>query len=394
MRTLTCQVLIEFISILLLALAGMTLMIVLFLIAREALEQGLGLQPILRLIPYVLPDAMRFAVPGTVLLAATSIYGRMSSANEVVAIKSLGISPMVIFWPTFVVAAFISLATVWLNDIAVSWGKAGVQRVVIESVEQIAYGMLKTQRTYSNKNMTIHVRGVEGQRLIQPMITLREKAGKLSSRISAEEAQLRANLDEGTLTIQLLNPSVDHDDFMATSPELEQYVIPLSDFSRQGSSSTRASETPLSAIPQAVAHKREMIRSLRRENVTIAAYQMITGDFQALVDRSWFSRQERIRKTERTVYKLRTEPQRRWANGFSCLCFVLVGAPMAVRRRHGEFLASFFACFLPILLIYYPFLVYSVDRAKAGAWPPQGVWLGNIVIALWGCFLLRKVIRY
>ena len=82
------------------------------------------------------------------------------------------------------------------------------------------------------------------------------------------------------------------------------------------------------------------------------------------------------------------------ANGFSCLCFVLIGAPMAIRLRHAEFLASFFACFLPILLVYYPLLMGAVGQAKDGAVPPPTVWLGNIVLALWGLWLMRRVIRY
>ena len=67
---------------------------------------------------------------------------------------------------------------------------------------------------------------------------------------------------------------------------------------------------------------------------------------------------------------------------------------MAIRRRQGEFWGSFFACFLPILLVYYPMLVGCVDQAKDGAFPPQAVWLGNGVLALWGVWLLRRVVRF
>jgi lipopolysaccharide export system permease protein len=73
---------------------------------------------------------------------------------------------------------------------------------------------------------------------------------------------------------------------------------------------------------------------------------------------------------------------------------VLVGAPMAIRLKHAEFLAIFFVCFLPILLVYYPLLAVSVDQAKDGAFPPPAVWAGNVVLALWGLWLLRRVIRY
>ena len=87
------------------------------------------------------------------------------------------------------------------------------------------------------------------------------------------------------------------------------------------------------------------------------------------------------------------EPWRRWANGFSCLCFVLVGAPMAIRMRNADFLTSFFLCFLPILIVYYPLFMLGVSRAKAGTLPAPGVWLANVLIALWGVWLLRRVIR-
>jgi hypothetical protein len=36
----------------------------------------------------------------------------------------------------------------------------------------------------------------------------------------------------------------------------------------------------------------------------------------------------------------------------------------------------------------------SVDQAKDGVLPPQSVWLGNILLALAGLVLLRRVNRY
>ena len=91
---------------------------------------------------------------------------------------------------------------------------------------------------------------------------------------------------------------------------------------------------------------------------------------------------------------MQTEPPRRWANGFSCLCFALVGSTMAIRRKNSDALTSFFLCFLPILVVYYPFLFFGADRAKAGAINPNAVWLANIVLVVWGLWLLRRVIRY
>ncbi len=91
---------------------------------------------------------------------------------------------------------------------------------------------------------------------------------------------------------------------------------------------------------------------------------------------------------------MHTEPPRRWANGFSCLCFALVGTAMAIRMRNSDMLTSFALCFFPILLAYYPLLMFALDRAKAGELHPYVVWLANGVLVVWGMWLLRRVLRY
>jgi lipopolysaccharide export system permease protein len=93
-------------------------------------------------------------------------------------------------------------------------------------------------------------------------------------------------------------------------------------------------------------------------------------------------------------YRLLSVPQRRWAGGFACLCFALVGVPMAVRLRNRDFLTSFFLCYLPILIVYYPAMIYGADAAKNGNLPAIFVWAGNAMLMLWGVWLLRRVLRY
>ena len=67
---------------------------------------------------------------------------------------------------------------------------------------------------------------------------------------------------------------------------------------------------------------------------------------------------------------------------------------MAIRLRNADFLTSFFLCFMPILLVYYPLLLVGLDRTKNGEWPAYTIWLGNLLLAGWGLGLMRKVMRY
>ncbi len=53
-----------------------------------------------------------------------------------------------------------------------------------------------------------------------------------------------------------------------------------------------------------------------------------------------------IERSESRMSRLKTEPWRRWAEGFSCFFFVLVGAPLAILARTADYWTTFGLCFL------------------------------------------------
>jgi lipopolysaccharide export system permease protein len=336
---------------------------------------------------------MQFAVPGTMLLATTSVYGRMASYNEIVAIKALGISPMVLVWPTIILATLVSFVAVVVNDIAVSWGTMGVRRVAIASIEEVAYSQLKMRHNYSVGKYNIAVRDVEGHKLISPTLIVQASGSTAGFIISAEDAELNLLPEEGKIVahfhnFELQGPIVVHD------PGTREYAMPVDDFMGTTQKNRSPSYYALSEIPPAIEEQEQILERAEQANIAQTAFGMLTGDFDSLSNASWKSREKDIDAAKTRLYRLHTEPWRRWANGFSCLCFVLVGIPVSIRMRFSEFIASFFICFLPILLVYYPLLAVSVDKAKDGYFPPQAVWLGNIVLAVAGIWLLRRGNRH
>lgn len=396
MRRVTRYVVIELLLVFMLTLTAITLVLILAGVAKEGLREGLGLGPIMRMIPYVVPVALQVSVPATILMAAASVFGRMSADNEVVALKSLGISPMTIIYPALVLAFFVSLVAVWINDIAVSWGRTGIYRVVVESVEEVAYSMLRTQRSYSTRMFSINVQDVVDRRLISPMIEIQASKGSPAISINATEAELRSDTDKNTLSILLTNGTIDMGDRWSVAfPDTYEQVIPLLDATRKGNNGDSPSVVQLRKIPIETKKQETLTDLTERNGATSAAFQMMTGDFSELAnDEVWRKKRGAISGARDRLHRLRLEPWRRWANGFSCFFFVLLGAPLAIRMRTTNFFTTFAACFLPILLVYYPLLAFAVDRCKDGAVPPYTVWLGNLVLLMAGILMIRKVIRY
>lgn len=383
----------ELLQVFLVALTALTLFMLVVGLVKEAQQQGLGMMQIAALVPYVLPEAMRFAVPGTMLFAVASVFGRLSASNEITALKAAGITPMAAIWPAIAVAVVVSFVSVWLNDVAVSWGRDGVRRVIIGSVEDIIYGRLRQQRSYSTSKMSINVKGVEGRRLIRPTLSFQPGGDAAPVTVSAAEAEMRADAKEGTLTITCKNGTIHVGDVKAVFPDTIERVVPLDTVSRKETVSTSPSEIAMADFPRARADQIAAISQIHQLAAAKTALAIFSGRMEQTLPAAVQAERQEAKHATSRLNRIIMEPWRRWANGFSCLCFVLVGAPMAIRMRNADFLTSFFLCFLPILVIYYPVFMLGVSRVKAGVLPPPAVWMGNILIMLWGLWLLRRVIR-
>ena len=174
------------------------------------MRQNLSLGPIFRLIPYVLPNALSFAIPGTILLTVCIVYGRMSAANEITALKSAGISPWKISLPAG--PCFLSSAcfrwgsTTWRFP----WGYAGVQSVVIESIEEIAYKPVAcAAKSLATAGSRLSSKRVEGRGSCQPVITFNASGGSPASHASWPGGRSQIEFRANTLSIELTNGTVE-----------------------------------------------------------------------------------------------------------------------------------------------------------------------------------------
>ena len=376
-------------------LALLTAFFLLILIGTEAQRMNLGPGPTAQIMQYMLPLALAFAIPAASLFAVCFVYGRLSADNEVVAVKSLGISPMSLLWPAFVLAIILSLIGVWINNVAYSWGQTGMQRVIIQSVEEIAYRLLRSQKSYSNPRFSIVVRDVQDRTLIRPIINFQQNNDMPPCTVTAAEAVFRSNLERGTLILKLTDYEIDDGGGFVykDSGEMEQ-EIPLAFASLKEQRTGSPQQLPLSQIPGQVDEQRAEILRLEQALAAEAGFELLSGDFDALSTSAWETKHLALVDAQSRLNRLRTEPWRRWASGFSCLAFVMLGAPLAIRFRNSDYISTFGMCFVPILIGYYPLLMYGIDQAKSGNLPPYSVWLANLVCGGIGLLFIRRVIRY
>ncbi len=390
MNRITRYVATELISVFLVSATVMTLFMVLVFLVQEGLRESLTFETIAELVPYTIPTALSFAIPGTCLFATCIVYGRMSAANEIVAIKAQGIPPSRLIWPGLVMSFLLSLGTLYMNDIAVSWGRIGVYRVILNASAKTIYSVLSAQGSFTKDKISIIVDRVEGDVLhnanIEAFINDDEKAY-----IQADQAKIYVDREQSELMLQVKDARIKYGDSLSFETPETTIALPLGNVTKREGPGRSPSNLPLREMRHELLDHQKNLKNLRDDLAMEAAFSLAGGDLMSLTHVSWKKRLLHLETQNYRKFRLETEPWRRWANGFSCLCFVIVGAPLAIWMRKSDYWTIFAVCFIPILLAYYPLLMFGVGQAKSGTMPPFVVWLGNLVMISLGIYLISRI---
>lgn len=391
-RRFTVYILWEISKLFIVALTAFTSVIMLAGVVQQLISERLSLIAIIGLIPYILPISLQYALPATLLFAVCSVYGRVAADNEVLAVKAAGVPPMKIIAPTLILGFLFSPLAVWMMDLAVSWGRPGMQRVVMHHIEEVAYHTLSSTGSYSsNSGFSIYVEAVEDRKLIHPEISIQGDDRGRTLTVSARWGELRFNPDRETLKVRLVDAVWSVGESAAGSWPDKEYEIPLDQAARRGRAAGKPSEIALRLMGEEIEKQHESICNSEEMLGSRALLGLTCGRYDWLGSPTVHETSSNIRTGRERLARLHTEPWRRWASGFSCFCFVWLGVPLAIWCRTADYWSSFGVAFLPILLIYYPLFALGLEQAKDGGWPPYSVWLGNLALLAVGAWYLRKV---
>jgi lipopolysaccharide export system permease protein len=382
MYILTRYVVWEVLKLFLAALISLTMVVTLAMGVKEGLSHGLPPAVILRTLPCMVPEMFGITIPVAMLFSVSSVFGRMTGTNEIVAIKSLGISPMAVVWPILVLACFLSLGTVWMYEIAATWSKPNYYRIAYDSLEEIAYSALRMNHSYSGDQFSATVVRVDGRTLIRPWIMINAQPGQPRIALNAETAELSTDKEAKLLNITCTNFEFDFGGPSGSSEHTMTRSIPLPSNTLESFRFHR-DWVAMRVIAARISELEGMITRLEKmRDAKIALKKDPKPEDDEIANKSFWIR------------RLRAEPYRRWANGFTCLCFTMIGIPVSMILRHTDVLTNFFACFLPILSFYYPLLMFSEDLAISGKLPPIAFWAGNALLCIAASFLLSRVVKH
>ncbi|RCS52799.1 LptF/LptG family permease [Bremerella cremea] len=385
MTTIQRYVLWEIIKIFLLCLGVTVLMMTVGGGVNEGLKKGLPPNIILNMLPYFVPEMLRYTIPGCMLFAVCTTFGRMAATNEVTAIKSAGINPMELVWPVLIFAYFLSFFTFWMYDVCAAWSRPNIHRVIAESLDDTVYGVLQTKRSFKMSGIEVTVKEVKDRKLIKPRIDIAATESRPQIYLEAAEAELNTDPETGTLKLSCRDGKIEQGNSQSYdfSDEFVLYLDELNSVELDVNSASPANLT-LATIPDQITREQKIVQEAKAElEIAIAS-----DDFDHLN-----AVEGHLKANQKRLFRLQAERQRRLANGFGVFCFVVMGVPVSIWLKSSDNVRTFFVCFLPILLLYYPLLVVGEQWARDGNFGSAPVWIADVVLLAVGAFLMWRVNR-
>ena len=321
----------------------------------------------LKLCIYSLPPILLLSIPFGVLVGILIGLGRLSADNEIIAMRSGGISsrivaPPVIFFATF--ALLVSGAcAVWLNPLAIRaaialQNKAGAAQVTADVEPQVF------QEQFTNDTTVLYVDDVVSG--VGPALWKRVFIADITA-----PGERKTGLKE-----QPVGPRITIAEEAIAVPDPKNNRVQLTMKNQSIDDAPIHSRAP---VASAVLTQNESPEKKAR------AYQdMFTRELMAFI-------KAQKRGTQASADS-RVELHGRFALPFACLMLALVGIPLGASSRKGGRSAGYVWGILLSFFVYYLGYITLTGLARSRSMSPElASWLPNAAFGLAGVFLITRM---
>lgn len=317
--------------------------------------RGVGLDVVGRLLLYALPYFFVFTVPMANLLAVMLAFLRLSSDNEVTAVKAAGVGLHQLLPPVAVLAFIAWLMSSALAIWGLPWGNHNFENLIFKVAQAKADLALK-ERVFldSFKNLVIYINRLPGDGVMQDVFIVDERDPNRAHTIVAKRGKLFP-AKEGRITMRLYDGTihgVSPDLKKAQTAEFETYDISLD---ASGLMNTQRTSK----------HEKEMY----------------LDELLAELDKH--------PPGSKRHYLIQMELLKKFSLPFSCFVMSLIALPLGTHSRSGRSWGVSVA--LGVFLLYYFMLSAAWSFGESGMYPPiVGMWMPNIVFGLLGVLMFRR----
>lgn len=351
----------------------------LLLMAQGILSKGIDLRSVLLLLLYSFPTVITLALPFATLTAALMAYGRFSSDNEILAMRSIGFSRGVIFRPILIWGTVLSLISFTANDLLLPIGTRAFQRLWLE-LTLTNPGLELDSQSVRKFRDSILVTGIIDETGIHPLIIIEnDNSGDLRTmmaRLAAPEIRSELGKLPGFNMYDIFSLTPDKQDINAwtwSNAESMEYY-PLSDEPTAINKQAGPSNMRTSDIRDVVIEKEKSLservfefednRNMKSWSLNLN-YDALASTknrnrekFQLELTKNFNELSAIIANTpsDRSLQVWRLEYYQKFAIPFACIPFVVLAFPLGLTARRSGRAVGFFIGLL-LTAMYWTLLV-------------------------------------
>jgi len=349
------------------AIAVLSLVLVVGNIFRKLLpllvNHDVPIETLIAFVAYVLPFSLIFTIPWGLLTAILLVFGRLSADNELIALRSNGVSITRICIPLGVIAVICTAICLWLNVQAAPAAQEKLRSTIFDLATQNPMALFGSDQVIDQfPGRRIYVGKKEGNKLEN--ITVFEMNDKaLPVKITyAHTGMLEADLANKQILMHLYQAR-----YQERDPKDPFNVHKI----RDGINMVEGT-LPISLEELYEKQKKRPYRSAL--------------SIEQLLDQLK-SENNRERSASRT------ELNKRFSFPFACVAFAIIGVPLGVTAHRRETSVGF-AMALIVATTYFLFVIIGDTlRANPHAHPELLVWFPNILFIVLGILLFRRLAR-
>jgi lipopolysaccharide export system permease protein len=325
------------------------------------------------LVGLLFPGVIPYALPMGVLTGFLIAFGRMSSQNEITAMKAGGIKLLRIARPALILAASFALLAAWLNLEIAPRANTEYKRLLVGSAQEnpasiITPGELNRQF----KGLVIRAGSRDDDVLKDFWLWRVDNNGKLVQSIQAKEARLeRIDKPDGSIFLRV----------RLKEARMESRVDEKLSFAKP-SSFAAATDSVMEFPADAIFKDREIVeRKLR---------WLTTSELLDAMDKGW---QVTPQSTPDEIAQGRMEARKQLmahlASAFSIFTLALLAIPLAMRVGRSETFINA-AIALGICLSYYVLSSVAVWVKSPALRPDLLVWVPNLIVLFFAIRLIKR----
>ena len=312
---------------------------------------------------FTIPFLLTFVLPMSVMVAVMLTFLRLSTDNEIIALKSCGLGIFRLLAPVVIFGLIGAALTMALTLFAVPWGRGSLENLAYKvAASNISVGLRERTFNDSFKNMVLYVNQIDHQRNeIKDIFIEDKRRPEVVVTIVAPAGALLMDPEQLKLQLQLFDGNIYQTDIVERSSNAIHF-------------NTYNLNLDLGELISDV----EKPKYRHRESLNLK-------DLRERIDV--------FEETHPAKNRARMTLHRRFAIPTACLVLALLALPLGIQARSTKpFLSMILG--LSFFLLYYLLLTAGYTFGERGIIPAAvSMWLPNGLMAVIGIYFLIQTAR-